>query len=129
MRRASLAVVGKHKEPQTAYLEAAIRRKLVTDDAGSFQLTFTAQVTSTYAARPWDCVLADPTGGAFTVHLPHPRDLTDVWIVVKNDSASTNTITIAVLNSGTIDGAASKTITTARGVKRFASNGLEWKEL
>jgi hypothetical protein len=49
-------------------------------------------------------------------------------MVIKDEAgtAGTNTITVAVASSGTIDGAASKTITTNYGSLKVYSNGTQW---
>jgi hypothetical protein len=80
----------------------------------------TAPVRSRYVALMGDAVMADPTGGAFTVILQYAKE-TDLYkvITVKNNSASTNAITIVAAQDGTIDGAASATITTAWGKLTF----------
>ena len=63
-----------------------------------------------------------------TVTLPTAVGATGQVIVVKDESGSagTQTITIATTASQTIDGAATKTITTAFGLLRVYSNGVEW---
>lgn len=91
--------------------------------------TVTAVKTGAYNAQPGDLVRCDPTGGGFTVTLPAIGTSNKGFpITVKNQSASTNTITIARTGGDTIDGAAaSTTITTARGVLRFVSDGTgDW---
>lgn len=64
-------------------------------------------------------VLCDPSAGALVLSI-QPLSTMDIGkiIVVKNNSASTNTITIQCMGA-TIDGAASGAITTARGVLRL----------
>jgi hypothetical protein len=79
--------------------------------------------TATYAAVWGEVVMCDPTGGGFTVNLPTAVGNSGRQIIVKNDSASTNTITIEPDGSETIDGAANTTITTARGTVRITSDG------
>jgi hypothetical protein len=78
----------------------------------------TAVKTGTYTCAVGEVVRCDPSGGGFTVTLPAiptTATLRDIDIVIKNVTSSTNTITIAAAGSDTIDGAASVTITTARG--------------
>lgn len=83
----------------------------------------TAVKTSAYTAAWGEVVQCDPTGGGFTVNLPTGFGYGGRQIIIKNASASTNTITIEPDGSETIDGAANTTITTARGTVRITSDG------
>lgn len=88
----------------------------------------TATKTSAYTAAICEVVICDPTGGGFTVTLPD-LSAADVggWVIVKNDSASTNVITIDGDASDTIDGSLNTTISTGRGcVILIAKNTGEW---
>lgn len=88
-------------------------------------LSPTAVQTMDCVARIGDLVLVDPTGGAVDVLIPaSPGDGSE--IVVKNHSASVNTITIIPEGQNTIDGATTNTITTARGARRLLAIEGGW---
>lgn len=82
--------------------------------------------TAAYSAKIGELVLCNPTGGGFTVTLPTAVSNNGLFVVVKNNSASTNTITVDGEGSETIDGSANATITTARGRMWVVSNGAGW---
>lgn len=88
--------------------------------------TVTTVKTAAYQAQLDEVVLCDPTGGGFTVTLPDARNRDGRTVVVKNASASTNTITVDGFQSQTVDGSASATITTARGFLTVVSDGANW---
>lgn len=75
--------------------------------------------------------LVDPTSGAISVTLPKLSAITVGSIVtIKNNSTSTNTITIYSSGADTIDTASSTTITTASGAKMLmALSDSEWGEI
>ena len=92
---------------------------------------FTATKTSAYTAAIGEVVKCDPSGGTFAVTLPAvptTNTLREVDIIIKNITSSTTTITITPDGSDTIDGAASATITTARGVVKLLgiAGGTDW---
>lgn len=89
----------------------------------------TAVQTTTYAAAVWDLVRCDPSGGGFTVNLPTAASRGGEGVVVKNTTTSTNAITVDGNGAETIDGAATATINTSRGVLRLASDGTNWLSL
>lgn len=83
-------------------------------------------VTATYAMQPFDrVILADATGGGFTVTLPsavgrHGQQP----LTIKRTSAS-NTVTIASA-MGTIDGAATASLAAQWALRTVVSNGTDW---
>ena len=79
------------------------------------------------AAQVWDFVLANPTAAAFRIVIPDPTDCTLGRLTVKNDSMSTNAITLAPASGKKIDGATTLVMNTSRLVKHLVSDGLEWK--
>lgn len=118
------------QDPQLALFEQAVATKLLADDAveyGPFKISQLQKATCN--ARAWDIILCDPTQASFSVILPDPRGalVANSWIAVKNDSSSTNSITVRAA-IGTIDGAASFVLNTARAFQWFCSNGVEWKK-
>lgn len=70
------------------------------------------------------------TAAARTITLATSATEDGKVIIVKDESgaANVNNITIDTEGSELIDGAASKTINTAYGVKRFYSDGSNWFE-
>lgn len=97
-------------------------------NGGGMSCGITATKTTTYAASQQnDCIIpADPTSGGFTITIPSPAVCAPGQrLYVKNVSTSTNTITVTPA-AGTIDGAASATITTSRGSLRLFTDGSNW---
>lgn len=85
----------------------------------------TAVKTANYTAAFGETVRCNPTGGAFQITLPDGAASADNdgrWLRVKNQSASTNNITVVGQSSATIDGAANKVMSTARQCLRFEYN-------
>ena len=74
----------------------------------------------------WEIVRCDPTSGAFTVTLPSADDHEGDQVIVKNDSASATTITVATVLGQTIDGASTLSLSTARISYTLASNDSNW---
>lgn len=85
----------------------------------------TAVKTSAYTAGFGETVLCNPTGAGFTVTLPAAVAGAKP-IIIKNDSTSTNTITIDGAGAETIDGAATATIAASRGVVRLVPGAGVW---
>jgi hypothetical protein len=91
---------------------------------------FTAIKTANYTTMVGEVVLCDPSGGTFAVTLPAiptTNTMRDIDIIIANVTNST-TITLTPDGSDTIAGAASATITTARGVVRLLGRpgGTDW---
>jgi hypothetical protein len=103
-------------DPELEQLQTSIKEALADLQAAlAFPLGKpTAPVRSRYVARFGEAVMADPSEGAFSIILKaaNEEDIGKL-IAIKNNSASTNTITIVAARDGTIDGAASTTMTTA----------------
>jgi hypothetical protein len=85
------------------------------------------KVSTAAVLQPWDFVLANPTTAGFPLILPDPSATKLAQIRIKNDSASTNAVTIKAADGSKIDGAATFTMNTARLAKLFVSDGVEWK--
>lgn len=81
-------------------------------------------VTANYTASNDDFVLSDASGGAITVTLPPPS--ANYRVDVKKIDSSSNDITIATDDTGTIDGASSKTISTQYESITMVSDGTNW---
>lgn len=81
--------------------------------------------TTTYNATVSDyTVLCDATSGAFTVNLPSTTSRT--ILVIKKTDSSGNGITIDPSGSNTIDGAATKTLTTQWESVTIQAFGSNW---
>jgi hypothetical protein len=88
-------------------------------------MSVTSVKTATYTAAFGEVVLCNPTASGFTVNLPAAVP-GQPMIIVKNDSTSTNTITIDAAGAETIDGAATATIAASRGVTRLVPGAGTW---
>ncbi|MGK3981264.1 hypothetical protein WMF38_57235 [Sorangium sp. So ce118] len=82
--------------------------------------------TTTATAAYGQTVRCDPTSAGFTVNLPTAVGKTGVRIIVKNTTASTNTITLDGNASETIDGSATFAMSTARQCVTLESDGANW---
>ena len=83
----------------------------------------TAQST-TYSAAVGDMVLADTTGGGFTVTFPAATASTKKSVRVKKVSSDGNTITVA--SADLIDGAATQSWTSQDTELEAISDGITW---
>lgn len=92
-------------------------------------------VTGAYTATFRDeYVPCDPTGGAFAVTLPatagggptSPKVGRGHRITIKNETSSTNAITITPPGAETVDGAATLVLNTAYGKATLVSTGAGW---
>ena len=80
--------------------------------------------TSAYTASENDIVLADASGGAFTVTLPSPS--ADLRVSVKKVETTSNAVTIATPGSKTIDGDSSRTVTAQYVSREIISDGTNY---
>lgn len=80
--------------------------------------------TSAYTASNYDAVLADVSGGGFSVTLPAAS--TDVHVIVKKTDSSSNQVTIATPNAETIDGQSSITLSTQFASRSIVSDGTNY---
>lgn len=83
--------------------------------------TVTATKTANYTAADGEVVMCDPSGGGFTVTLPAGNSAKRQQVAVKNDTNSTNTITVDTPGAETIDGVATDSIASARGFTVYIS--------
>lgn len=86
----------------------------------------TAVLTMDYTARVNEIVLCDPTSAGFTVTLPAAAKCKGQKITVKNQTSSTNTITIATDDQAEIDGAATASIASGYEAMTLVSDGSDW---
>lgn len=81
-------------------------------------------VTTTYTARALDgYIRADATSAGFTITLPPAADNVGRKIIVKKVDGGVNVVTIGVSGTDTIQGSATKTLTTQWDTYTFVSNG------
>ncbi|WP_205511905.1 hypothetical protein [Longitalea arenae] len=93
------------------------------------QLNRTAVNDAGYSVLSSDYLIAyTALTAARTVTLPSASGMTNKVLIIKDESgaAATYNITVNVSAGGTIDGAASKVISTNYGLIELYSNGLHW---
>ncbi len=79
-----------------------------------------------YGASPGELVLCDPTAAGFTVTLPPAASVTGQTVQVKNDSDSTNVITVLPSGTDTVE-SGSASISSARTSLLFiAADSTRW---
>ena len=83
-------------------------------------------VTAAYSVALSDgVVLADATGGAYSVTLPAAGSAANMEFIVKKIDASANAITVAA-TSGNIDGSASASLSNQWDALHVVSDGTDW---
>lgn len=85
-------------------------------------------VSTTYTARPFDLIIADCSGGSFTVTLPTghaPGDPIGIRLDVGSSPVA-NTVTLARDGSNTIDGATSVILFVVGDYLEVAWTGSKW---
>lgn len=82
-------------------------------------------VTGTYAARDGDRVIQVAPSGICTITPPLAIKVPGQWLTIKRTNNTTHVITVQPA-SGTIDGAASVTLTTAYQARLLFSDGVQW---
>lgn len=84
-------------------------------------------VTAAYTAQPHDCtILVDATAGAVTVTLPPAATSSGKVLAVKKIDGGANAVTVDGHGAETIDGAATKSTTTANAGWLFHCDGTAW---
>lgn len=87
-------------------------------------------VSTTYTAKAADgYIRADGTSAGFTVTLPSATDNVGRKICIKKIDSSGHTITIGVTGSDTIEGSATKTLSTQWAKYTVISNGIDGWEI
>jgi len=79
--------------------------------------------TTTYTARAGDMVLADTTGGGFTVTLPLSSANANLPVRVKKTSSDGNTVTVGRTSADLIDGQTTQTFTAQYTAIEVLSDG------
>ncbi len=82
-----------------------------------------------YTAAEEPVILVDTSGGGVTITLPPVAAATDRVYVVKKTTTDGNTVTIDGDGAETIDGGATITFTTSRGVRWLYCDGSAWHVL
>jgi hypothetical protein len=90
------------------------------------KLSVTPVKTAAYNAKAGEQVLVNAAGGAFTVTLPNAKGIAGRSVIVQENAGSTTAVTVATTASQTINGSATKSLTTARGRTTFTSDGANW---
>lgn len=86
-----------------------------------------SEVTSNYTMAINDSlILADATGGAFTVTLKPAAECKCKLVVIKKTDASANSVTVDGDGSETIDGATTDSLASQYDVVRLMSDGTQW---
>jgi hypothetical protein len=98
-----------------AYLDAADVRLLVVAKSGAYTLTAEDGL-----------VLADASGGTFTLTLPTAVGITGRMYRVKKTDATANAVTIDANAAETIDGGATATLLVQYEAITVVSDGTEW---
>lgn len=97
------------------------------NQAAAGELREPVATTGTYIAREGDHVIEVAPAAPCTVTIPLASKMRGRTVTVKRTNNTTHTITVQPV-SGTIDGAASMTLTTAFQKRHFFSNGSAWSE-
>jgi hypothetical protein len=106
---------------------AGVTASLKMQQYGSILHRRPKTVTTTYTALYTDQdILADATGGAFTITLPPAAATPGKYYWIKRTSASNN-VTIDGNASETIDGAATKVLSTNNAAVEIVSDGTNWR--
>jgi hypothetical protein len=102
--------------------------KSITDSLVTAQGVTNTVVTKTsnYTAANESVILVNATTGTVTISLPAAALKPNWPYVVKKIDSSVNTVVVDPNGAETIDGAATKTLTTQYQSVRFISNGTAW---
>ncbi|NDC95617.1 hypothetical protein EBZ38_03815 [bacterium] len=110
----------------------AIALRAVLDGNIIFQSLFRVgiksitSIDSPYSLTGISTLLCNASGGAITVNLPPAVDYRGVIFTVKKTDSSANTVTLDGNGAETIDGTATKSISSAYGSIRVISDGTAW---
>jgi hypothetical protein len=95
--------------------------------AAAGELRESVATSGDYVALETDCVIEVTPSAPCTVTLPLASAMRGRTVTVKRMNNTTHTITVQP-SSGTIDGAASMTLTTSFQKRHFFSDGSVWSE-
>jgi hypothetical protein len=85
----------------------------------------TVRAATTASESDW-LILADATGGAFSVTLPVAARAPGMVVSIKRTNGAANAVTIARTASDTIDGAASISLSAQYASRTLVSDGESW---
>lgn len=107
-------------------LEIEAKQYVRTNGDGRFGVT-PRTVSSAADANARDYILADTSGGAFTITLPEPND--GDYVIVADDGANWEANNLTVARAGkTIEGAATDLICDLAGLEvTLIYNGSTWR--
>lgn len=89
--------------------------------------TSSRAVTGSGSIAPDDyMLLVNASGGAVTLTLPPVGNSPDASFLIKKTDATANTVTVDGSGAETIDGAATKVISSQWEAYQFYSNGTAW---
>jgi hypothetical protein len=72
-------------------------------------------------------ILADATGGAFSVTLPPAKDNPNRYLTIKRTNSGSNAVTVACSGSETIDGSSTFSLSTQwDSVTVWSDGGVAW---
>jgi hypothetical protein len=80
-----------------------------------------------YVASAWEIVLADTSGGGFTVTLPTAIGISGQIIIVKKISSDGNDLTVDTTGGQTIDGETSQVWSDQFASMTLVSDGANWR--
>lgn len=83
-------------------------------------------VTTTFTAATANVILADGTGGAFTVTLPSATSSTNIEYTIKKIDSSANVITIKGNSSDNIDGSNTQLLNSQYQSLTVVCDGTQW---
>lgn len=94
--------------------------------SGTANLNVTTETTTYNATTANDLILANPSGGAFTINLPAASGNTGKVLRFKKISSDFNAVTIDGNASETIDGATTTTLNTNNETLTIVCDGTNW---
>ena len=95
------------------------------NQAADHRLSEFVSVTGAYTAGQNDHVILVAPSGTCTITIPAASVMRNKRVIVKRSNNTTHVVTIQS-SSGTIDDAASVTLTTAYQAREMFSDGSEW---
>ena len=114
-------------EARGALLDLLREFATALNQAAAGELREAVATTGAYVAREGDHVIEVAPSAPCTITIPVASKMRGRTVTVKRTNNTVHTITVQPA-SGTIDGAASMTLTTGYQKRHFYSNGSAWSE-